>query len=171
MERVDELTSAPVVGQFYWVQVVNGVWCGKRLWYPVMGDMHEDGKFFQFYQQHYHLDRRFISDKSSASDAVSMPFHNRPVWRRGAGVWQHVVLSEPKVARRKCVRDMLPFPLHFRAVRQMQGALSGAQCQRHETGWVCPHRGLRLGSTEASQGVITCPMHGLQINAETGKVL
>ena len=125
-----------------------------------MAGRHEDSKFFNFQQEHYHLDRRFVVGDRAADRATSAPLHNPRDGRVGLD------MSEPGIARRKCRRVMNPFPTYHKEVWQMQSHLAGAQCQRHETGWVCPHRGFRLGSIEPDdQGVILCPLHGLRIDA------
>lgn len=165
--KVDELTEPPVVGKYYLVRVVHGTWCGKAMWFPVMGDLHEDSKFFNFERQHYHLDRRFVA-AGSLADALVRPLHALPE-RYGRLA---TVLSEPEWASRKCRHAMTEFPTYHMPVVAMQRHLAGVQCQRHETGWVCPHRGFRLGSIEPdSNGIILCPLHGLQIDAASGKVI
>lgn len=53
----------------------------------------------------------------------------------------------------------------------MQAALGGAQCKRAKSGWICPHRNFHVGSIKPNKhGRIICPLHGLQIDAETGIV-
>lgn len=160
IQKVDVLTAPPVVGQYYLVPIVHGMWCGRTAWYAVMGEKHEDSKFFNFEKQHYHLDRRFLPNHKS-DDAVAKPFHDMPV----------ISLSAPKLGLRKCQQVMIPFPIYPKQVRAMQRHLAGAQCQAHATGWVCPHRGFRLGSIEAVDGIIRCPLHGLQIDAASGVVI
>jgi nitrite reductase/ring-hydroxylating ferredoxin subunit len=45
------------------------------------------------------------------------------------------------------------------------------RCRRGKAGWICPHKGIALGSVPAVDGVITCPGHGLRICAASGEVL
>ncbi|MBX9847503.1 MAG: Rieske 2Fe-2S domain-containing protein [Xanthobacteraceae bacterium] len=48
---------------------------------------------------------------------------------------------------------------------------AGTQCARGKGGFICQHRNAVLGSIEPRDGVITCPLHGLRIGAQTGVVL
>ena len=64
---------------------------------------------------------------------------------------------------------MSPFPTSPIPVIELQAAVAGARCQRDAAGWVCPHRQFSFGSIAPdSCGIITCPLHGLQVDAATG---
>jgi hypothetical protein len=116
MTRIDELTSPPVPGQYYLVPVVNGLWrshingywISRMGWWPVMGELHEDTKFFHFTDQHYHLDRRFLKAERDAEQAVTCPLSERPPFG--------VTLSAPKWSRRKCYRPAMGFPIYEKPV-------------------------------------------------------
>ena len=56
-------------------------------------------------------------------------------------------------------------------VQKMNEAFSGQQCRTGKRGFVCPHKQFPLGSIKAIDGVVTCPLHGLRIDAATGKCL
>jgi hypothetical protein len=160
LERIDQLSAPPIPGNFYLVPMVHGQWYRKIAWWPVWGEKHEDAKFFRFPEEHYHLDRRFLP-QSAAYAAVGTPLHAR----------DDVPLSAPEWRRRKCITAGVYFPTHPSEVKAMQGTLSGAQCKRDDAGWICPHRGMRLGSiAPGANGEIICPLHGLRINAATGIV-
>lgn len=53
----------------------------------------------------------------------------------------------------------------------IQRHYAGAKCAKGKGGWVCPHQKASLGSIMPIDGVITCPLHGLKIDAETGIVI
>jgi hypothetical protein len=63
----------------------------------------------------------------------------------------------------------------IRSVRQqstnMNTAFAGTQCRKGKRGFVCPHKLFPLGSVEPVAGVITCPLHGMRIDAATGVCL
>lgn len=167
IERVDQLTAPPAIGQFYSVPTVHGKWCGRLRWWVVMGTIHEDAKFFKFDAQHYHLDRRFLPAAHDVGTAMRSPLHRYPLHSDSA-----TELSDIVWRRRKCLRDDTRFPFIDRPpVIALQAALAGAQCAKDSVGWICPHRGFNLGSIAAVDGVILCPLHGLQIMAATGEVV
>lgn len=66
----------------------------------------------------------------------------------------------------------IPYPHSGRpAVMAIQRHYAGAKCAKGKGGWVCPHQKASLGSIMPIDGVITCPLHGLKIDAETGIVI
>lgn len=168
--RIDQLTAPPEVGGWYMVPTVHGRWHGKAAHWPVMGTLHEDTKFFRFNDQHYHLDRRFLALADTYS-AVGAPLHHGPAPWKGRGQPTDP-MPAPVWRRLRCRRSEMGFPSYVREVKEMQAALAGAQCQRDDIGWICPHRQFSLGSIAAdAAGIITCPLHGLRIAAATGLVV
>jgi hypothetical protein len=168
LQRVDELTAPPVVGQFYLVPVVHGKWCKWEDDWPVMGNQHEDRKFFSFPHQHYHIDRRFIADPYRAIKSIATPLSHEGRWLPPLPP-----LPAPRWKRLKCRRAIeFDFPTTLGAVTEMQEELAGVQCKRDEAGWVCPHRGFRLATARANrEGIVQCPLHGLLIDSNTGIVI
>lgn len=175
LQRFDDLTEPPVVGQYYLVRCVKGWWgwpYRAGLW-PVWGSLHEDGRFLNFPWVHYHLNRFFLSE-SDACDAINGPLQIR---RNNKEPGKNDALPEPVLRRLKCrqsVRD-IRFPI-ARALagrpawRTMYDHFGGEQCKRGN-GWVCPHKGFDLGvMAPDADGTITCPLHGLRINSVTGVV-
>ncbi len=77
--------------------------------------------------------------------------------------------------RRKCVRSYLEFIIEWRRDTRPMAALiakfAGQECAAGKGGWICPHRKASLGSIQPVDGIITCPLHGLRIDAASGKVL
>ncbi len=171
-----------------------------RAW-PVFPNLHDDAEHLKFPHTHYHVDPRFLTEAEvrmvarynawgtapadrdwyAEACAGSQRFpqlsralggrsvvdgypvradghylHPRPVWR-------------VKVCRRAEVRY---FHGGAPTIRAMHGAFEGAQCASSKSGWMCPHKRYPLGNVAAdAAGVITCPLHGLRVDAATGKVL
>lgn len=170
VQRIDQITAPPVVGRYYLVPTVHGMWFGKVANWPVMGPKHEDTKFFRFKDQHYHLDRRFLAERL-VRHAVASPLHRGPD-KRLAHYEDPLPEADPIWRRLMCRRAEMYFPAHPEPVRALQASLAGAQCRRNEAGWVCPHRRFSLGSIAPdAQGIITCPLHGLRIEAASGIVV
>lgn len=159
LQRIDTLTEPPVVGRLYLVPTIIGEWFGMDRRWVVMGELHDDRQFFDFPRKHYHLDRRFLALSSE--------------WVEAAETAPLCVMQGERIAWRirKCRSRHQYFPAHLETVTAFQHAMVGTQCRRNEAGWICPHRGLSLGSVPANgRGIITCPMHGLMIGAATGVV-
>lgn len=166
-ERFDQLSVPPVKGRFYLVWCVTGIWYGKIADWPVWGPKHEDGKFLNFPAPHYHLNRYFVDDPR----AVMAPLADS---HNGRGYLANDPLPVPVLRRRKCV-TATPGPFHVWRVdgnwRKMREHFEGAQCKRG-IGWICPHKGFDLASVSPGEtGHISCPLHGLLIHAETGRVV
>lgn len=160
LQRVDQLKEPPVVGQFYLVPVVRGKWYDRVADFPVIGARHNDVEFFDFKREHYHLDYRFFRGSYPRS-ASTAPLHAHP----------NFPLSKPILKRRKCLREQHIFDGPDRIMSPFREAYAGRQCASGKLGWVCPHRQIALGSTPVIDGVITCPLHGLRIDAGTGRVV
>lgn len=182
--RITHLLSPPVVGKRYLVPTVNHKWLGDRFrpW-PVFLPLHRDAEFFDFADEHYHIDPRFVGKRDW--DQIGRGWGGKvrderkafqkcqatPVARHRYGpgavdlppiVWRTLVCKRPEaIYSYSDKRPVLELNDHFR----------GQACKAAHAGWVCPHQGFPLGSiTPDSDGVITCPLHGLRIVAATGEV-
>lgn len=174
--RIDEIDGPPVIGQRYYVPTVFGVYIGgrPRNW-PVMGTRHEDGAVLGFHEWHYHIDPRFIAQRTYAR------LHN--AYRQSAEVTLAAAplmegsrspnpsgLPKPVWRLRLCQRDrrdrrwMLAYGSFFR----LQDALAAA---RLRPGLVCPHKGYCLKGEPVVDGEVTCPLHGLVWSVETGRLV
>jgi Rieske [2Fe-2S] domain len=167
MERVDRLTTAVVQGRFYLVPTVWGEWNGRLANWPVIGPLHEDREFFNFTVEHYHIDPRFVRlSPENRELTFARPLHAHP---RGE---PNVTLPAPIFHRKKCLHSWILYPYYGRVpIDQIQRHFAGTQCLSGKGGWICPHRKASLGSIVPVDGVITCPLHGIKIDAATGKVL
>lgn len=163
LQRVDRLKEPPVVGQFYLVPTVQGRWYDSfRTDWPIIGNKHNDVEFFDFHAKHFHIDYRFARlGKVMLERVTTSPLHTH----------SGTPLSKPVLRRRKCLREQAIFDGPSKIMTPFRKSFAGHQCATGKRGWVCPHRHVALGSTPAINGVITCPLHGLRIDAETGKCL
>jgi hypothetical protein len=170
IERVDRQTAPLVEGRFYLVPTVEAKWCGKLAVWPVIGPLHEDREIFRFEFDHYHVDARFLPRRFRHPERTfSHPLH-RP-WP----IDEATALPSPVLRRRLCVRAHLGFEIPWGVNpapwKELCRAFAGHQCASGKGGWICPHRKASLGSILPVDGVITCPLHGLRIDAASGKVI
>lgn len=172
MQKFDDLTEPPVVGRFYLVPTVIGTWHGKDGPWPVMGVKHEDAEWLSFPWLHYHLNRFFVNEEEEYR-AVRSPL------TENTGYLSNSPLPAPFLRKWKCRRSIVAkFPTENIPPKdrrahmwwEMFDHFTGVQCKR-SSGWVCPHKGARLGAIIPIGGVITCPLHGMRIDARTGIVL
>lgn len=161
LARIGDLMAPPIVGQFYLVPTVHGRWYGKVRNWTVMGELHQDVKFFAFDKWHYHLDRRFLLSDLHAY-AMRAPLHSQPKCDLGPIVWR----------RRKCLSSGQEWSYGREMVcRKMQKAMAGVACKSDGRGLICPHRNYSLAQVIPDErGFLTCPLHGLRIDAANGRV-
>lgn len=165
IERVDRVAGPLVEGALYLVPTVRAKWYKTINDWPVIGPKHTDERFFNLKEEHYHIDVRFMRSewrKRSGSNAFSSPLTN---CREGE-------MPSPVFRRRKCRAALVAYPFAgFREIVHLQGYFAGQICPRGKGGWICPHQKASLGSVLPVDGVITCPLHGLRIDAQSGTVL
>lgn len=177
IKRVTELTAPPVVGEWYLVPTVRFGYASDaaRDW-PVFLPKHEDARFFNFTDVHYHPDPRFLSKdlrKLLGGDEYGLAQSQRmPIARKRWGVWA----VDPPAAiwrRRRCSRADAPYQFgHISQVGAIRDHFAGRHCKSNRHGWVCPHQNWPMGSVAPDQdGVLTCPLHGLRVRASDGLVL
>lgn len=171
--RIDKMSAPPEVGKWYMVPCVLSKYPYQNIsetisrFWPVIGSRHTDKEFFNFTSEHFHVDPRFISDRhlhlfspslANSIDAITV----KPI----------IPIGDVRLLRRKCHQNIVEYN-HSRQpyVMQLCHAYAGVQCKKNEAGWVCPHRLTSLGSVAPVDGVITCFLHGLKIDASTGKCL
>lgn len=200
LQRVDEMTEPPVVGQVYLVpcvfiagppgsrkQLRDGTGpkgCEGMLpgWWPVIGPQHEDAAIFEFPHQHWHLDLRFLGKVQVANRMFGREegteaeraarLLSRPLTNHGA-------LPAPEYRPRRCMREQPDWNDFLAATHRTRrpdnmaklDRVTAIKGQTLKTCMVCPHRGLPLGSMPVINGVITCPGHGLRWRADTGEVV
>lgn len=174
MDRVDEMTSPPIVGRYYLVPCAWGRLCpaDPLSWIPVTGPHHEDAKHLNFPWHHWHLDGRFLTPKMWADIGREPEPPLFTVLVDGKGPVEY--------ARRRCWREQPaylgspprhPFPPSFLVSKS---GLRAAYARARLRGpcKVCPHRGVPLASLPASaDGTVTCPGHGLKWDVSTGRLV
>ena len=181
---VSELREPPIVGRFYLVPAVFYVY--ERVskvpdWYPVIGPKHDDAEHLNFEWPHYHLDRRFMSDRQLMR-AASWSTYGRdtvaiaPIMEPPFGAHNWGPLPAPELRRMKCRRASVGFPATPRGngvFPKFHETFLGKKCPRDAEGHlICPHKGARLTSLAPNEhGIITCPLHGLLIDPETETVV
>lgn len=190
---VTDLTEPPVVGAFYLVPCVRYWWRGLLRWWPVVGPKHDDAEHLDFKPAHYHIDRRFLreADFRREEPRRSEPHADRrwlslypadtqyagaPLQEIAADSYKGGPLPAPVLRKRRCLVADVSFPSIARTgakFERFHDAYQGKRCGRDAEGHlICPHKGARLGSlVPDAKGIVTCPLHGLAINTETGVVV
>jgi Rieske 2Fe-2S protein len=191
LPRADKLNEPPIVGRFYLVPAIlwsmntsclmEGADLLKELqtsrdsrWWPVWGRKHNDLEFFDFEFQHYHIDPRFLNkrqwqhfrfhpDRTALAVLQGKPLNHRAL-RDGP--------PRPQLRRMKCTLSEIAWqhPSHPN-VNALNTKFAGQKCRTSRLGFICPHQRFPLGSTHEVDGVVTCPLHGLRIDAQTGECL
>ena len=164
--------EAYTIGRYYLVPVVRGNWLGREGDWPVLGPLHDDTEYIGFDIKHFHVDARFLSDKIwQATDDKIKFIHsvfNRPL-HAGLGDGEDSTLEPLGLRRLLCRRA---WPRYPREKAKWLPALPAAYADHSIfPAMVCPHRGASLNGLRVSGGCVTCPLHGLRWNVETGKVV
>lgn len=181
-----------VVGQKYRRPCVRTQWHGSYIiWLPVIGTIHDDRKHIGAAFQHLHVDYRFL--RSEIRTALDHKPHSSPkrlnrvfstpvsnVWPLGLD--DHPIsLDDPQLADVPIATWLVtrprvyhgPYPDYPHDIAPWTKAMNQAYAgQSLIDGTTCPHQGTDLsGFAPNAQGVITCPLHGLQWCAKTGKIV
>lgn len=173
IERLAELTSEPVVGRFYLVPCVRGVWYGRMGNWPVLLPFHEDRAVIGFEPWHYHLDRRFLPNLMFADTGI-LPVLT-PAGRMNRSPLQVSPkcnpdgLPPPVERRRKCRRRI--GLLGYDNVRWAPALRADYREDRLRPGMICPHKGVCLATMPVIDGVVECPAHGLRWDVATGRLV
>lgn len=196
LQRIDALRAPPAPGRYYSVPCAFVKAFDRLDWWPVRGHWHEDKKLLEFPLHHYHLDGRFLNkdqrryvggqyDAPESEFATAFTYGFGGLVRRINGAAIGALRSSPNVEppvewkRRKCWTSSVPVifgcgPSNLQLVRKfctLKNEFAGAQCPSRDGQWICPHKGYGLGAEPVENGRITCPLHGLIIDAQTGVVL
>jgi hypothetical protein len=181
---VTDLKEPPEPGRHYLVPAVFYVYgriSRRPGWYPVIGPKHDDAEHLNFKWPHYHLDRRFMSNRQmkraagdwrSGSDVVAIG----PIMEPISGLNDWGSMPTPTLRQMKCHRSEIGFPATPRGhgvFSRFHETFLGKKCPRDAEGHlICPHKGARLSSLVPNEhGVITCPLHGLLIDLATETVV
>lgn len=182
MERIEDLRAPPIVGQIYLVPTVRYVYFDILADWPVIGPKHNDTEILDFPWPHYHVDARFVpaslerrivdpdSYLNVNLDAVvgHAPLRRRTDFRRDE-IEPH---PQPVLRPRQCRRADTRYQWGDRApIQRLRAAFWNKRLVDTPCGRVCPHKGAPVDSLVPVAGVITCPLHGLRFNAETGEAV
>ena len=177
LPRVDDLRAPPTVGETYLVRCVEAQIAGERSLYPILGPLHEDAAFIKFPEEHWHLDRRFLTEPQgrllathkNADLGERMLARLLPVEHLMAALHAVVLCKDARLRGPLhrplvCLREQ---PEYFSAnahqwLAELEAAFAGATVRDHR----CPHKGMPLGSLPVDKGCITCPAHGLRFDSE-----
>ena len=183
--RIDDISGPPIVGKFYMVPAILMMrfsWT-KEQWWPVTGPLHTDADPFNFPWPHYHIDARFLTTRHAQVYLGGNRFTECP-YEAHLSVPVSALSSiqnrnppyidppEPQLRRMRCARTGTGYPYDISgAVQGLRKDYAGDAARRNAEGHlICPHRGARLDQlVPDAEGVITCPLHGLRFNADTGK--
>jgi hypothetical protein len=188
--RSDRLKEPPIVGKWYMVPAIlwnRSYWGGYEdvlhglqttlgaKWWPVWGIKHTDVKHFNFPTLHYHIDPRFLGKRHWA-ELRSESWHESALEKVQSSPINHTELPggppKPILRRMRCTMDHSEWQwAEQKTVASLNAEFAGKQCGSGKRGFVCPHKHFPLGSVKAVDGVVTCPLHGMRIDAETGKCL
>jgi len=146
MMHVDELTSPPVVNEFY---LVDCVLDGEN-WVPILGNAHND-KIIDINEWHYHIDLRF-------SSTIQLLLSSPNQTRNSINEWEK---TNRKVLPQKCVR------LRTKPVNLKDLLIDLYEYDKIKNNR-CPHKGTYLGNQVPQGCILTCPAHGLKWDKETG---
>ena len=185
------------LGKFYSVLHVRAIW-GRNApkWWPVMGPAHSDSEIIRFEPVHWHVDFRFLN-KTDRVSLVSRIFGTHDVfavpisWVSPEGItvtchdqdhdhiWGQVAVGDlphegippesyMRTIRRKFMAHYPTYPPRIPWLGSLENAYQG---YRLKPGMVCPHKGADLTGIKPEDGIITCPLHGLEWCAETGELV
>lgn len=186
--RLLDLETPPVIGEIYLVPCIS-MYIGKTREYefvPIIGQAHSDPELGND-SWHGHLDVRFATD-----DEIRKYTHVDPIKIRNASTNLNfdipifsLHVQQPKIEEvskvcvgecldlRSCMRSdswminrYVPnYDLHTVMENEQEHKKLDLKCK------ICPHRGVQLNSVAPTDGVLTCPGHGLQWSITTGELV
>ena len=167
--------TAYEIGAIVDVPCIRWKWHDRFDWWPVLGPMHEDSKIIGFRWDHYHVDHRFLTVKQFAATVLytryrgMAPTFSQPIHQMREEENLHTVgwPQLPTIKRKRCLRAWPSYPTSTPWMRRLEDHY---ECARMKKG-LCPHQGAPLAGLEVVDGVVTCPLHGLRWNVETGTMV
>lgn len=150
--KVEDVKHPLVVGEYYLVPCVyleklDPYVAKPTHWIPVINLLHNDIENGQKYI-HYHADYRFDDGRFSIYPRIN---------------WDSICRIEYRVM--KCVRVVQQLPTDVERISKSK--------LKHDCIYKgkCPHRGMDLSQVLPENGIIRCPLHSLEFDAVTGKLL
>lgn len=164
--------SELTIGKFYSVPTVHGLFGYKWDDWPVLGPAHDDQEIIGFPYVHYHYDFRFFNaDQWAFALRYTGGTPNKMVMSHNPDC-PETKLGAIAFRRRKCAREYPRFPLPtYKGKWGWLPALIEKYKDAVVKDWICPHRGASLRGLPVDEaGCVTCPLHGLRWNIETGQM-
>lgn len=172
MQKIDELKTPPIIGETYLVPCVvtyddnkyydeDYLWLdidpnynkiikkSRKLICPIINHLHSDKENGQN-EMHYHEDFRFITDTIKYS-------HRLRIIKTKDTIIEYI----PLVC--KTTEQLFITSIHL-----IKNSKLKHNCIYKGK---CPHRGYDLSQEVAINGIITCPLHGLQFDNTTKKII
>ena len=140
----------------------------------MIGPAHRDAEDIGFPMLHYHVDPRFLTETqvrwqrrqdreySSVDGVFNLPLSLEGAKKRSSKInpkFANVTFGlHPRLCRREVPEFSFPTTTPWLPAleRRYAGQELIGDCR------VCPHRGIPLASFRATEGVLTCPGHGLR---------
>ena len=167
IQSINTMSAAPVPGRFYMVPSVKFEWLGwhREMLWPIIGPPHNDLEFFNFEDVHWHVDIRFLTAAHLLHAGGVNVIEGKPIPLK-------MLDGQRPVLRRFRCHDNIEKYHHADSpsVQNLNSHFSGRQSIAGRHGWVCPHQNVPVGTMAPdADGIITCPLHGLRIDALTGR--
>ena len=164
---INTLKQPPVPGKFYMAPSLKFKWDGylPEMFWPVIGPPHNDVQFFNFAPVHWHVDIRFLTQAHILQTLGVYQIEGKPIPLDMLGG------QRPVMRRFRCRQEVENYQ-HFDSekVENLNAHFADRQAIKGQHGWVCPHQAVPLGSIAPdADGIITCPLHGLRIDAASGR--
>jgi len=171
LQKIEDV-ARPQIGKYYLVRCVqlnydtmysNHYGCHDE-WVPVYGNPHVDQHCLQFKDEHLHYDWRFVSKAMYQAQTLYMDSDSGK--ENGKVMTRDSVLWPPQYRQKQYKRHHSPYPTvtwHY--------CLEDEYVQKRLKNMICPHQGANLTSCPVTDGVVTCPLHGLQWVVSTGELV
>lgn len=150
IQKIDELKEAPNVGTYYLVPVYKALIRGNLYKVPLINCLHTDKENGQF-EPHYHVDTRFLRKikewffkrvyPHEYSDFKIEYIYLKCYHKEVSNITSPTLISKSKI-KHKCIHK-----------------------------GKCPHRGMDLSQVVPINGVIRCPLHGLEFDEQTKQLI
>jgi hypothetical protein len=167
IQKVDNLKEPLIVGKNYSVPCLVQEKDGYEIIIPVINHAHNDVENGQK-ELHYHADYRFIKcENYEMTFPKAINTHSRhlfipggeirPIKEKEGRKLEYLVLP--------CINSEF---VGITPVKFIKKSKFKHNCIHKGK---CPHRGYSLDQTKAKDGIITCPLHGLQFDEKTKKII
>lgn len=174
MEKVENVNRPLKKGEYFLVPCITEEFNGNLYITPVYNNPHDD-KISGQEKVHYHTDYRFVKTydehKPKLFKKLSYQRYDMPLRLKG----NHIFASEgPRIELKdykKLEYFILPVVSEKFKVITNPGLISKGLENKCIKNGKCPHKGFNLNQVPEVNGVIKCPLHGLEFDSVTKKVI